>query len=75
ICTGQGTTVASLARLLARLLQIEVEFAFLPERSSDVRYSVGDPAGAARDLGFTATTGLEAGLVGTMQALRTVNAI
>lgn len=75
VCTGQGTTVASLARLLARLLQIEVEFAFLPERSSDVRYSVGDPAGAALALGFVADTGLEAGLEATARALRTVNAI
>src|SRR5579872_1539194 len=75
VCTGQGTTVASLARLLARLLQVEVEFAFLPERSSDVRYSVGDPAGAALALGFVADTGLDAGLEATARALRTVNAI
>lgn len=75
VCTGQGTTVAALARLLARLLQIEVDTAFLPARSSDVRYSVGDPVGAARALGFTADTGLEAGLEATARVLRTVNAI
>ncbi|MGB8183186.1 MAG: hypothetical protein WCF13_12530, partial [Stellaceae bacterium] len=75
VCTGQGTTVTALAQSMARRFDIEAETAFLPVRVSDVRYSVGDPAAAARHLGFTAGTSLEAGLDATVRALRTVNAI
>ena len=75
VCTGSGTTVVALAQLIARVVGVEAEIAFLPARVSDVRYSVGDPAGAVRALGFTATTAIETGLDATMRALRTVNAI
>lgn len=74
VCSGRATTVADLARLVARLLDVEAEIAFLPPRASDVRHSVGDPAAAARALGFAATTELEAGLGATLRAWRTVNA-
>lgn len=75
VCTGQGTTVTALAQLLTRRFDIEAETAFLPVRACDVRYSIGEPAAAARELGFTAATGLEAGLDATMRMLRTVNAV
>lgn len=75
VCSGSGTTMVVLARLIARLVAVEAEIAFLPARASDVRYSVGDPTCAARVLGFTAATAIEVGIEATVRALRTVNAI
>lgn len=75
VCTGRGTTMTTLARLIAQRVETEAEIEFLPPRTGDVRYSVGDPACAMRVLGFMAATGIEAGLDATLRALRTVSAI
>ncbi|MDE2167151.1 MAG: NAD-dependent epimerase/dehydratase family protein [Alphaproteobacteria bacterium] len=75
VCSGRATTMAELARLIVRLTDIDTEITFLPPRASDVRHSVGDPAVAARALGFVATTELEAGLATTLRAWHTVDAL
>jgi len=75
VCSGRGTTMVALARLVARVADVEAEIAFLPSRASDVRYSLGNPARAAAMLGFTAATDIEAGLVATLRALQAVKAV
>jgi len=75
VCSGRGTPMVALARLIARVFAVEAEIAFLPPRASDVLHSLGDPAHAACTLGFTAATDLEAGLVATLRSLQAVKAV
>jgi UDP-glucose 4-epimerase len=66
VCTGKGTTVQALAETMATLYRTELVAVHRPARSAEVRVSIGDPALAARQLGFTAETALADGLAMTL---------
>jgi UDP-glucose 4-epimerase len=70
VCTGKGTTVQALAEKMAALYRTELFAVHRPARSGEVRVSIGDPALAARQLGFTAETALAAGLAMTLNQPR-----
>jgi UDP-glucose 4-epimerase len=65
VCTGKGTTVQALVQTMATLYRAKAVAIHRPARSGEVRVSIGDPALAARRLGFTAKTALPAGLAMT----------
>jgi len=63
VCTGRATSVADIARVLARRLGVDID----PEpvgryRAGDIRHCFGDPSAAVEALGFRAGIDLEAGL-------------
>jgi UDP-glucose 4-epimerase len=66
VCTGKGTTVQALAETMANLYRIELVVIHQPARSGEVRVSIGDPALAIRQLGFSAGITLAAGLAMTL---------
>lgn len=69
VCTGIGTSIRDLAMLMAKLYGRTPIIAHGPERVGDIRTSVGDPALAARALGFAAATTLSDGLKETVASL------
>lgn len=63
VATGVSTSLVDLARLLAEVMEVDVEPVHGPERAvNGVRRRQGDISLAQRDLGFTARTPLSAGL-------------
>jgi UDP-glucose 4-epimerase len=66
VCTGVGTTVRRLAETIAGLCRSRLVMCPRPARCGDVPISVGDPARAAKALGFRARTGLADGLAITL---------
>jgi UDP-glucose 4-epimerase len=66
VCTGTGTTVQTLAEMMAALYRTELVAYRRPARSGEVRVSIGDPRQAAKQLGFEAKTALADGLAGTL---------
>ena len=71
ICTGQGTSVRTLAETMAELYQTNITAHYSPARSGEVRISVGDPRRAIEQLGFKAETALADGLAITLDLPRT----
>jgi UDP-glucose 4-epimerase len=71
ICTGKGTTVGHLAKMIAALCQAELVFCHRPPRGGEVQSSIGDPRRAAEEFGFRARTTLPEGLAATLYALET----
>jgi UDP-glucose 4-epimerase len=71
ICTGQGTSVRTLAETMAELYQTNITAHYSPARSGEVRISVGDPRRAVEQLGFKAETALADGLAITLDLPRT----
>ncbi|MBV9828394.1 MAG: NAD-dependent epimerase/dehydratase family protein [Alphaproteobacteria bacterium] len=69
VCTGHPTSVRGLADHIGGILGSRPAVRFSPARQGEIRHSVGNPARAQRGLGFTAATGLVAGLMPTLQAL------
>lgn len=67
VCTGRGTTVRGLAETMAALYRTELVAYYRPERSGEVRVSIGDPRLAAEKLGFRAKTMLADGLAMTLE--------
>lgn len=67
--TGVETSVLELARRLAAATGAEPEIELHPARAGEVQRVAIDPAAARRDLGWEATTGLDAGLAATAAAL------
>lgn len=67
VCTGTGTTVQALAEKMAALYRTELVAYHRPERSGEVRVSIGDPRRAAKQLGFKAKTALADGLAIMLQ--------
>lgn len=61
-CTGEGTSVLDILRLVSRALGKMPIFVHGPARPGDVRASVGDPAGALAELGLSAIQALDRGL-------------
>jgi UDP-glucose 4-epimerase len=64
VCTGRGTSILDLARLVARLAGAGSPVAHGPARAGDIRHSVGDPAHSLRLLASPARVELEEGLGG-----------
>lgn len=62
VCTGRGTTILELARLVRDLVGVPGEPIFAPGRLGEVRNSVGDPTAARLGLGFEAAVDLRTGL-------------
>jgi UDP-glucose 4-epimerase len=75
ICTGTATTILDLARAVGQACGAEPEISFRAPRSSDVRYSAGNPARARERLAFRAGTDLETGLALTLRAANAVGAV
>ncbi len=69
VCTGRGTTVLDLARLLSARSGSVVPVRHGPVRAGDIRRSVGCAAYATHLLGVGARTGLMEGLAQTCDAL------
>lgn len=69
IGTGRGTSVNALADLLMKIAGREVERTPAPERPGELARSVLDCSRAAAELGWRPQTGLEDGLVRTMEHL------
>ncbi len=61
VCTGRGTSLLELLRILGTIHQHNPAITFGPPRPGDIRQSVGDPSRGAALLGRTAIT-LETGL-------------
>ncbi len=70
VCTGTGTSVLDLAKLLYRIGGRTPELSFGPARAGDIRVSVGDPAHAIATLGCAAGVTLEDGLAALAAANR-----
>jgi len=62
ICTGRATSLLDLAQACARHFPGGPPPVHAPARSGDIRHSLGAPARAAAELGFTADTAVAAGL-------------
>ena len=62
VARGEETSVKRLMETLARLMGKNIEPAFAPERTGDVRQSVADVSRAEKLLGFRAQVGVEEGL-------------
>jgi UDP-glucose 4-epimerase len=70
VCTGRGTSVLELARVLARLRGRPLRLLHGPARAGDIARSVGDPAAAVAGLGLRAATPLADGLAATLAWLQ-----
>jgi dTDP-L-rhamnose 4-epimerase len=64
VASGRATTVGEMATALARVLAGPAPVVTGEFRLGDVRHVVASPSRAARELGFRAATGIEAGLAG-----------
>lgn len=69
IASGKSTTLLQLVSTLSDLLGRKPELDFRPARTGDIRYSVGDPSLAARELGVTTRIPLERGLSSMMEQI------
>ena len=69
ICTGQETSIQTLARIISRLLGERPCWTYQSPRPGDIRTSVGDPTRAFEVLGFLARTPLEQGLAATLETM------
>ena len=68
-CTGRGTTILDLARLIADLARSPVPIRHAPARMGDIRHSIGLSARAAAALGVEAQIRLAKGLEDTWCSL------
>ena len=62
VCTGQATSVAQLAALIADLAKVPLDARHQPPRAGEIRHSLGDPARARATLSLTDPLPLRAGL-------------
>ncbi|MBX5453769.1 MAG: NAD-dependent epimerase/dehydratase family protein [Acidobacteriia bacterium] len=62
ICTGIGTSIEALAKLVSELGGRQLQIRFSPARPGEIRNSVGSPARAAAALGLSQPTTLREGL-------------
>jgi len=69
VCTGTGTGIGELARIIAQVRGASFAPRYVPSRIGDVHASIGDPRKACRDLGFSAETELAHGLAQTLAAM------
>jgi UDP-glucose 4-epimerase len=66
VCTGRGTSVLELARLLSVIEGRAPAIEHGPPRPGDIRVSIGDPTAAIGSLGVAARMTLRDGLSGTL---------
>lgn len=62
VCTGEGTTILALAKLLAEITGVRAEIRHGAARAGDVRISIGDPRRLAQVYGRVPKTTLREGL-------------
>ena len=67
ICTGVPTTINDLAKALGTLVPHAPLPTYAPSVRGDIRYSLGNPQAAARDLGFVHRLGLTEGLASLLE--------
>lgn len=70
VCSGHATTLIELIAVLGRLIAHHPTITFLPERSGDIRSSLGSPVRCQRGLGVATKTSLMEGLKVTIAALK-----
>jgi UDP-glucose 4-epimerase len=66
VCTGRGTSIMELARLLGDIEGRKPHIVRGAPRPGDIRHSIGDPSLAVAMLGISAVTELRDGLIGTI---------
>ena len=69
VAAGGSTSVNELAAVVERVLGVQVERDYLPERRPEIKHSTADIANAQRMLGFTPQVSLGQGLERTAEAL------
>jgi UDP-glucose 4-epimerase len=69
VCTGTGTRIGELARIIAQVRGVPFAPRYVPSRIGDVQVSIGDPRRARRGLGFSAKVDLAQGLARTLAAM------
>ena len=69
VCTGTGTRIGELARIIAQVRGVPFAPRYVPSRIGDVQVSIGDPRRARRGLGFSAEIDLAQGLARTLAAM------
>lgn len=69
VCTGQATSVLTLAATIGELLSVTPRIRHASPRAADVRRSLGDPTRCREVLGFTASVALREGLALTLRGL------
>jgi UDP-glucose 4-epimerase len=74
VCTGQDTSILSLAQAIGRALGREPTISRQSPRQGDIKVSLGNPAKAVRLLEVAAQTRLDEGLQATVQAPDAVRA-
>lgn len=74
-CTGTGTSINGLAKMLGRVCGRTVPVRHGPPRTGDIRASIGDPSYARTVLGIVAQTPVEEGLRSTVTSLMATPAI
>lgn len=67
VCTGKAVTIESLAKLMMQLMDHSQGINKQPERAGDLRFSVGNPELARKQLGFVAKVPMETGLKSFLQ--------
>lgn len=67
ICTGRGTSINSLAEMIAFLYGRRLQCDHAAERKGDIRYSIGDPSKLLSHLGLALDTTVHAGLIAMMK--------
>jgi UDP-glucose 4-epimerase len=68
-CTGQATTLLRLIEVLGSLIQIQPQIHFAEARTGDIRFSLGSPEHAIKQLGVHAKTSLSQGLAETLTSM------
>ncbi len=63
ICTGRAMPILELAQRLIALTESPVQINFVPARKGDIKYSVGDPTRAEKELQFKAQVRYSEGLL------------
>jgi len=66
IASGKPTSVLELARAMSRVVEAPLVLKHVPARGGDIHQSWADISRARKDLGFTANTTLEEGLLATL---------
>ncbi len=69
VCTGTGTRIGKLARIIAKVRGVPFAPRYVPSRMGDVQASIGSPRWARRGLGFSAEIALAQGLARTLAAM------
>jgi len=69
ICTGRQTSLNALLGIISSQFPSAPRWKSAPARTGDIIHSLGNPAKAREELGFSARTGIGDGLAGIIRAL------